>query len=87
MTVKELIEELKTAPQESIVVMSSDAEGNSYSPLAMSWEAVYVPDSTWSGDVYVGRELTDDLVKEGYSEGDCYDDEDAVDAVILSPTN
>jgi hypothetical protein len=55
MTVKELIKQLKDYPQDSVVVMSSDGEGNSKSPLAELDDAVYVPDSTWSGDTYVAR--------------------------------
>jgi hypothetical protein len=53
MTVAELIKELEGMPQESIVVMSKDAEGNEYSPLSsIDPDSVYVADSTWSGDVY-----------------------------------
>ena len=38
------------------VVLQKDSEGNGYSPLAgADPEAVYIPDSTWSGDVYSNR--------------------------------
>ena len=59
MTVKELIEELKEYPQDSQVVMSSDGEGNSKSPLAALGDAVYVPESTWSGYTKVARVISD----------------------------
>ena len=34
------------------VVMQKDAEGNGYSPLSGADPAHYVPDSTYSGEVY-----------------------------------
>ena len=34
------------------VVMQKDAEGNGYSPLSGADPAIYVPDSTYSGEVY-----------------------------------
>jgi len=53
MTVKELIAELQLMPQDSIVILQKDAEGNGYSPLScVDPDAVYEADSTWSGDVY-----------------------------------
>lgn len=52
MTVKELINKLQELPEDHKIVMSKDAEGNSYSPLSNISEGVYVADSTWSGDYY-----------------------------------
>lgn len=53
MTVAELIEELKKLPPESEVILQKDAEGNGYSPLhAVDGNAIYEPDTTWSGTVY-----------------------------------
>ena len=53
MKVKELIEILSNVNQESEVILQKDAEGNGYSPLrGADDDAVYIPDSTWSGDVY-----------------------------------
>lgn len=52
MTVSELIEQLKDKDGEAIVVMSSDAEGNSYSPLRVLDSTFYVADSTYSGAVF-----------------------------------
>lgn len=52
MIVKELIELLKDMPQEALVVMSKDSEGNRYSPFADMGTAIYVPETTWFGEVY-----------------------------------
>jgi hypothetical protein len=87
MTIRELIEELKTYPQDSVVVMSEDGEGNGYSPLSGFSDGVYVPESTWNGDYHVGRALTKELEEAGYTEEDVYDGEDAQDCVVLWPTN
>lgn len=87
MTVADLIERLQNCNPEAFVVMSKDAEGNGYSPLSGAYEEIYVPDSTWSGETYPGRELTDELKEDGYEEEDVYDGPDALDAVVLSPVN
>lgn len=56
MTLGELREKLERIPKEydgCLVVLQKDAEGNGYSPLAgVDEDTIYVPDSTWSGDVY-----------------------------------
>jgi len=53
MTVKELKEQIKDLPDEMEVILQKDAEGNGYSPLeGIDSDAVYEPDSTWSGDTY-----------------------------------
>ncbi len=59
MTVKELIEQLSILPQDLQVILQKDAEGNGYSPLSgVDSECQYVPDNTWSGEVYsVGEVL------------------------------
>lgn len=50
MTVGELIDALKHVPGDRIIVMSSDAEGNGYSPLAgVDVLSFYVRESSWSG--------------------------------------
>jgi hypothetical protein len=87
MKVRELIEQLSEFPPEAIVVCSGDAEGNTYSPLSSLGVAVYVPENTWSGEVHVARTMTPELEADGYSEEDCYDGDDALDAVILRPVN
>lgn len=84
MTVRELIKELEQCDQDSIVIMSSDGEGNTYSPLAdIDDSHVYEAESTWGG--YIGlKEITPELVKQGYTEEDLIDGEPCV---VLWPTN
>lgn len=61
MTVKELKEAIANLPDEMEVVLQKDSEGNGYSPLAgADHDAVYIPDSTWSGDVYSMEWTADD---------------------------
>lgn len=53
MTVSELIEELKKLPPDSQVILQRDSEGNGYSPLyAVDGNAIYRPETTWSGEVF-----------------------------------
>ena len=85
MTVKELKVELQNLPDDMEVILQKDSEGNGYSPLAgADAEAVYVPDSTWSGDVYSIDWSADDA---------CMTDEEWKEiqakprALILHPTN
>lgn len=79
MTVKELIEILKDLPEDREIVMSCDAEGNGYSPLAdadpQRW---YTPETTWSGDVH----HPDDI-----ESGEVELDESSKLVVLLWPTN
>jgi len=73
MTVKELIDQLKSLPDDMEVIISKDAEGNSHSPMYNVSEGWYVPDSTWSGDFY--------------SDEDDIDTEEAEKVLCLWPTN
>lgn len=77
MKTKDLIAALQELDPESIVICQSDAEGNSYSPLAGADKGVYVEDSTWSGAVY-------NTVKEMKSEHGNIDYERCV---VLFPVN
>lgn len=52
MNVEDLIRLLGVYPPGMQVVMSSDIEGNSHSPLAVVAETMYYPDTTYSGDTY-----------------------------------
>jgi hypothetical protein len=53
MNVRELKEVIANLPDDMEVVLQKDSEGNGYSPLeGADSNAVYIPDSTWSGDVY-----------------------------------
>jgi hypothetical protein len=50
MKVSELIKALSELDPDAEVVMSSDAEGNGFSPLSDVTEGWYEADSTWSGE-------------------------------------
>jgi len=50
-TVKELIELLQKEDPERLVILSKDAEGNSYSPLTNFVQTAYVPETTWFGEL------------------------------------
>lgn len=63
MTVAELIEQLKACPQDSIVILQKDAEGNGYSPLhAVDAAAIYRSEATWYGEVYSTEWSADDAL-------------------------
>lgn len=85
MKVKDLIKELGSEDPEREVVIAKDREGNAHSPLDVYWLGVYVPQSTWSGDVYCERDAG--KPPEGYGEEDCYDEDDGQPALILCPVN
>ena len=51
MIVKELIELLQNYPMDYEVIMSSDSEGNNFSPLSDLCEAIYVAETTWCGEL------------------------------------
>ncbi len=84
MTVAELKKLLTDYPDDALVVLQKDAEGNEYSPLSSHWLGAYVPDSTWSGEVFL-LELTPELVAKGYGEEDT--SSDGTPALILGPVN
>ena len=86
MKVKELIEELKKVDPEREVIMAKDDEGNGFSPLADFSQDLYVPHSTWSGEIHI-EELTEELKKYGYTEEDMYNGNDGVKALVLWPVN
>ena len=61
MKVRDLIVELSALDSDAEVILQKDAEGNGYSPLhCVDGNAVYVADSTWSGDVYSTEWTADD---------------------------
>jgi hypothetical protein len=67
-------------PDEAIVILAKDGEGNSYSPLSAPVEAVwYTPESTWSGYVHeIGPDSDDETYEPDGSE---------LLAVVLDPIN
>lgn len=53
MTWGELKHELADLPDETEIILQKDSDGNGYSPLAgADSNAVYIPESTWGGEVY-----------------------------------
>ena len=87
LTVKELKIALETYDENAVVVMSKDGEGNSFSPLAGIENYIYVPETTYYGEIYL-PELTQKLIDQGYEEEDVYQGQgDGVRAIVLWPTN
>lgn len=85
MKVRELLAALVGADPEAEVILQKDGEGNGYSPLhAVDDEAVYVPDSTWSGDVYSLSWSADDA---GMSEEEWRRITAKPRCVVLAPVN
>lgn len=71
MKVKEIIDLLSGVDPESEVILSSDGEGNSYSPAWALNEVHYTPLSTWGGEI--------DNEEEPHPDGN--------NAVVIWPTN
>jgi len=71
LTVKELKEILEATPDHYLIVLSSDSEGNNYSPAYSTAICSYVPDTTWYGDI---------LDEE-------YETEENRNALVIWPTN
>ena len=46
-----MIELLQKLPQNHQVIMSKDAEGNNFSPFANHSEDIYIPITTWYGEI------------------------------------
>lgn len=54
-TVEALIEFLNTLPKHYFIILSTDAEGNRYSPMLRTTErARYVPENIWWGELKAG---------------------------------
>jgi hypothetical protein len=61
MNVKQLMDALAGLPDDMEVIIQKDAEGNGYSPLyEVDPDAVYIPETTWYGDVYGTEWSADD---------------------------
>ena len=86
--VKKFIEGLD---DDVVFVLSSDGEGNSFSPLAGMDRVMYVPESTWDGYIWNEDDALDDLDDEELEAlgEDAHLDppDDAVSAVVLWPVN
>jgi hypothetical protein len=82
MKVKELRTLLESLPDDMLIVMSSDSEGNGYSPLAGDCVGKYVPENTWCGAFYDILEYEDEV-----EDGMIDENDTVVDALALWPTN
>lgn len=83
-TVGDMISTMVQYPLDRKVVLSSDAEGNDYSPWDSYSEGVYVPEYTWSGSVYPTEQQVAE--NDDYSEDDLPPEgEEVFPAVVLYP--
>lgn len=85
MNVKDLREALAAMPDDMLVVVQKDSEGNGYSPLrgADGDNNSYAADSTWGGTVGLTA-LTDEAAKRGYGPEDVVA---GVPCLVLYPVN
>lgn len=87
-TVKMLKARLAEYPDDTIVIMSKDAEGNGYSPLAGVYSGHYEADSTWSGEI---KDTEEDWNDDNFGDdkADSYAEYlgSAVPVVLLGPVN
>lgn len=60
MTKRQMIEMLKDVPDDFEVVLSGDAEGNYFSPLADFGIGCYIPETTYNGEFFMGDEIDTD---------------------------
>jgi len=79
-TVKELIETLSELPEDSVVILQKDSEGNGYSPLAGLEAAKYIPGTTCNGEVPCNEDIESGELEEE-------DVAKMLDCVVLWPTN
>lgn len=87
-TCGELADYLATQPRDRKVILSKDAEGNGFSPLADAGEGMYAAESTWSGSIHPTPEDLAGLILDGsgWSDEDAAPD-DAERVVLLGPVN
>lgn len=88
-TVSELIKKLQHCPQDAVVIMSKDGEGNSYSPLATveGENIVYIPETSWDGEIGFTH-LTPELERQGFTDEDVIGENRNGDiAVVFWPVN
>lgn len=87
MKVGELIALLQDLPEDTVVVLSSDSEGNSYSPLSDDFSlGKYIPDSTYSGEFFANDHIEEDGDDHEYFE-EASENKDVLDCIVLWPTN
>lgn len=90
LTVRELIDILESADPHAVVVLSSDSEGNNFSPVIERYSAgVYIPDSSWSGEFYStsDSEGSTDMSDPYYSDELEEFEQLGMKAIVLYPVN
>lgn len=86
MTLAELRAQLDALnlPDDTIVILAKDAEGNGYSPAVQADPGMYLANNTWSGEHYLTEEQRlAETDPDDYSQAPG----EAVPAVFLWPTN
>jgi hypothetical protein len=86
MKAKEFKEIVNKWNDEDEIIMSKDSEGNYFSPFSDFSEQIYIPDCTWAGEIKQ-RELTPELIAQGYSDEDLYHGNNGQNAIVLWPIN
>lgn len=84
LTVADLLAFLHTQDPDMQLVMSKDAEGNGYSPLAGVETAMYLAETTWAGDIYPTPE---EIASEDYLSEEDGAPDGAVRVLVLGPVN
>lgn len=85
MTVKELKQQLKDLPDDALVVLQKDSEGNGFSPLSgVGLPELYCPNNDWSGEV--NRLEFDIKYYENIEDYESFKSE-AVQCIVLWPSN
>ncbi len=86
MTVGQLKKILADVPDNLLVILQKDAEGNGYGPLSgvESTNSVFAEGEYGDEEVYF-KKLTGALKSQGYTEEDIYQGTDGIDCVVLWP--
>ena len=77
MTIAELKEYLNQFNDDDVVIMSKDAEGNSFSPLSDGESGRYIAETTWSGEFHDSTAALNGWINE----------DDGIGSVCLYPIN
>jgi hypothetical protein len=86
-TAGELADWLSAQPRDRRIVLASDAEGNSHSPLADAGEAMYTAETAWSGETYpTPEDLAGLMARDGWTDEDAAPG-DAERVIVLGPAN
>ena len=88
MNAGELADYLATQPRDREIIMQKDEEGNGNSPLDQADESMYVPTTTWSGDIHPTPEQLADPTWQliGWTDEDAAP-EHAQRVILLTPVN